>query len=360
MLHKCFTLTMLIAFLSVQIVHAKIWRVNNNVGITADFTSFSNAANAASVVAGDTLHIEASATPYVTGNFTLTKRLIVIGVGYFLDPLNPTIPGNAGLQATTQSSVIEFFNIGNGANGSKFLGVTFENGPYLNASVPALNLVFEKCLFSDFFSLYLNDAGSFNGITVRKCILNAGFIAQGATSVVTNLIIENNIFLQGGFDYQGLTGPSNIFRNNSINATSAPYNFSNIYIANNIFGNVLSFTFTNTIVKNNLFTANPVLPGGAAGNLVNVNLANVYVGGATGSLDSRMQLKTPLASNPAFQAGLTVGAVVTPNAGAFGGPDPYKLSGIPNIPSIYTLTVPSTIPAGSTSMNASISTRNNN
>lgn len=66
------------------------------------------------------------------------------------------------------------------------------------------------------------------------------------------------------------------------------------------------------------------------------------------------------AGSPALAAGLTVGTVVTPDCGAFGATDPYKLSGIPNIPSIYTLTVPVSIPAGTNSMNVTISTRNNN
>ncbi|WP_315820967.1 hypothetical protein [Paraflavitalea speifideaquila] len=51
---------------------------------------------------------------------------------------------------------------------------------------------------------------------------------------------------------------------------------------------------------------------------------------------------------------------MTPDCGAFGGNDPYKLSGIPAIPSIYLLTVPASIPSGSSSMNVTFSTRNNN
>jgi len=341
--------------------NAKIWRVNNNTGVVADFTSFSNAATAASVAPGDTLHIEASATAYES-SFTLTKRLTVIGLGYFLNPANASTPGNAGLQATTLSSRINFFTIGNGANGSKFLGITIETGPYLNASATPYNLVFEKCYFPGYYALYLNNAGNYNGITVRKCFIagSNAFEDPGASSVVSNLIVENNI-LNGGFSYTGLTGAANIFRNNSINNDVA-HSFTNIYLANNIFGNVAAgqLTFTNAIVKNNLFTSSPTLPVGATGNQVNVTIGNVYVAGNTGSLDSRVQLKTPLSSNPAYQGGLTVGAVVTPDAGAYGGPDPYKLSGIPNIPSIYTLVVPATLPAGTTSFNATISTRNNN
>jgi hypothetical protein len=86
-------------------------------------------------------------------------------------------------------------------------------------------------------------------------------------------------------------------------------------------------------------------------------MTNVYTGGSTGSQDSRTVLKP---GSPAIGAGLTVGAVVSPDCGAFGATDPYKLSGIPNTPTIYTLSVPVSIPSGSASMNISFSTKNNN
>jgi len=85
-------------------------------------------------------------------------------------------------------------------------------------------------------------------------------------------------------------------------------------------------------------------------------MANVYAGG-TSSIDSRVVLKT---GSPAIGAGLTVGAVVNPDCGAYGATDPYKISGMPNIPSIYTLTVPTSIPSGSATMNVTFSVRNNN
>jgi hypothetical protein len=40
---------------------AKIWRVNNNAGVAADFTSVDAAVNHSSVVNGDTIHVEPTA-----------------------------------------------------------------------------------------------------------------------------------------------------------------------------------------------------------------------------------------------------------------------------------------------------------
>jgi hypothetical protein len=331
---------------------AKIWRVNNNAGVVADFTTFNAVVASASVLAGDTIHIEPSATSYGGLSAVMSKRLVVIGVGYFLDPASASTPANTGLQVATQDCKLDFFRIGSGANNSKFLGVTIQGSVYFNG---ATNISFEKVYFPSgpYFENGTND-----GIVFRKCFFNnSAAVSSAATAVITNFICENNIFYNGAYiATTQLSGSGNIIRNNSIVGGNA-FTLTNCYVANNIFGITSQSTFTNCSIKNNLFQIAQTLPGTASGNQLSVNMTNVYVGGTTGSLDSRMVLK---AGSPAIAAGLTVGAVVTPDCGAFGATDPYKLSGIPNIPSIYALTVPTAIPSGSTSMNVTFSTRNNN
>ena len=333
-------------------VHAKIWRVNNNLGITADFTTFNAAANSASVLAGDTLYMEPSNTQYSTGSFTLTKRLVVVGPGFFLDPASASTPGNAGLQVTTFDSEIAFIRFGAGSDGSRFLGVTLAGSIYFNGSS---NVSFEKVYFPG--GIYFEN-GTNDAITIRKCFFNNGVNISGVVAAtVTNFVCENNIFYNGAYiTLTTLSGSGNIVRNNSIVGGNA-FTLSNTYVANNIFAVGSQCTFANCTIKNNLFQIAQTLPGTAVGNQLSVNMANVYVGGATGSLDSRTALK---AGSPALAAGLTIGAVVTPDCGAFGATDPYKLSGIPNIPSIYAMTVPISIPSGSATMNVTFSTRNNN
>lgn len=331
---------------------AKIWRINNNAGVVADFTSFNAAAGSASVAAGDTLYFEPSTAVYGTGSFTLTKRLVVVGPGFFLDPANASTPGNAGLQVATEDSELSFFRMGAGSDGSKFLGITLSGSTYMNG---ASNVIFEKVYFPAgiYFESGTNDAVSF-----RKCFFNNGVnISSSGTVVITNFVCENNIFYNGAYiTLTTLTGSGNIFRNNSI-VGGNPFTLVNSYVANNIFGTGSQTAFTNCTIKNNLFQIAQALPGTATGNQLSVNMANVYVGGTTGSLDSRTDLK---AGSPALAAGLTIGSVITPDCGAFGATDPYKLSGIPNIPTIYALTVPISIPSGSATMNVTFSTRNNN
>jgi hypothetical protein len=349
---KFFLSSVVIAFLFATLpAHAKIWRINNNPGVTADFTSLTLATASASVINGDTIYLESSTTEYAAG--TLTKRLVIVGLGYFLNPANATTPGNAGLQAATVESRLGYITIENGANGSKFLGIA-SGGAQINVSATSYNLVFEKVNFTG--GLNFSNATHSN-ITIRKSFFNNTGV-QAATGNLSNFVVENCIFynFSGYMSLQALTGTANIIRNNTFFATYFS-NIPNCYFANNIIADPnYEWVFTNTTVKNNLFArASQVLPLTATANQLGVNMTNVFL--LTGSFDARYQLK-PL--SPAIGAGLTVGAVVTPDCGAFGATDPYKLSGIPNIPSIYALTVPISIPSGTATMNVTFSTRNTN
>lgn len=350
---KFFLSLFVIAFIFAAIpAHAKVWRLNNNAGVAADFTTFNAAIASASVLAGDTLYLEPSTTTYQTGSITLTKRIVVVGPGYFLDPADVTFPANTGLQVATSESSLAFLRIGAGADGSKFLGVSFPGSIYFNA---ANHITFEKVFINSgmYFESGINDSISF-----RKCFFYSGNVmSDAAAATITNLVVENSIFYAGYYlTLNTPTGSGNILRNNSMVGSYA-FTLQNTYVANNIFNVGSQCTFTNCTIKNNLFQIAQTLPGTAVGNQLNVNMTNVFVGGTTGSLDSRAALK---AGSPAIAAGLTIGAVVTPDCGAYGATDPYKLSGIPNIPSIYALTVPVSIPSGSTTMNVTFSTRNTN
>jgi hypothetical protein len=352
MLRKVFTLLFLITLGFTYTVSAKSWRVNNNVGINANFTSVYDAVMSALVQPGDTLYLEPSATAYGTNSIYINKRLVVIGPGYFIDPTDVSRPVNAGLQLPSKSASIAFFRLGIPASGSKFLGVNLEASVYLNG---VTNVKFEKVYFG-YGGIYL-DSETNDSISVRKCFFLSGSgISTGPNSTNTNLVVENNLFYGGYSSMNNLSGSGNIFRNNSIYNAGYTWTINNMYVANNIFGISPEINFVNCTIKNNLFQANQTLPVTASNNQVSVNMDNVYVGGSTGSLDSRLVLK---AGSPAIGAGLTVGAVVSPDCGAFGATDPYKLSGIPNIPTIYSLTVPVSIPSGASTMNVTFSTRNN-
>lgn len=333
---------------------AKVWRVNNNVGASADFTNFNAAVTSTSVLDGDTLHIEASATGY--GGATINKKLTIIGPGYFLDPANTTTPANTGLQYKPQNGWIGAVNFVAGSSGTKFIGIFF-SGASLYGDLWT-NITLEKCLINQDVNIYNN--GNTN-VTIRKCFIYGANIACTSGSL-SNFTFENNIVFEywGRVNLPNLSGSNNIFRNNSFYANVGSSAISNCYVANNIFynNNGTPVNFINCNIKNNLFNQNQTFTNNvASGNSINVNMATVYTLGTTNSFDSRMTLK---AGSPAIAFGVTVGAVTSPDCGAFGATDPYKLSGIPAIPTIYNLVAPPSILSGAGSMNVTFSTRNNN
>lgn len=344
-------------------MQAKIWRVNNNPGVNADFANFVTAVNDASVMAGDTLHLEPSPTAYAS-HTSFNKRLVVLGVGYFLDPAVTAEPANPGLQATIHSSRISgTFGIFAGASGSVFSGLRFDAFNFGVATISEIR--FERCHFGGTMTL---PNGSYSNISIRQCYFGGTGASINATTANTlsDFVCENSIFnsVNAQVTLTGLTGSGNIFRNNSFFSANRLPLISNCYVANTIFHRRdtpgADAAFVNCTVKNNLFSNNQSLPETASNNEINVNMSNVFVGG-TGSLDGRFALKTDNPeTNPAIGGGLTVGGVVSPDCGAFGGPVPYRLSGIPAIPSIYSVNVPISVPAGSTMLNGTFSTRNNN
>lgn len=333
-------------------LQAKIWRVNNNAGVTADFTTFTAAVANASVVSGDTIHVEPSATSY--NGATVSKQLTIIGNGFFLTGTG----GNSGLQATTTESVLSDMAFASGSAGTRLIGLVLNNNNFAAGYNGNVNITFEKCKFLGVAPVnFQNRTETFSNITIRKSYFNTNAGTwQAATTTLNNFTIENCIFASF---ITFLTGPATlnfVFRNNHVVSTAS---LSNAYVANCIFGGASNNTFTSCNVKNNVFVVNqtgitvgPLSTNG--NNLTSQTLASIILN--TGSDDGRFQLA---AGSPAINGGVDISGV-KPSCGAFGGTDPYKLSGIPGIPTIYSLTVPASVPLATPTMNVTLSTRNNN
>ncbi|RZM03767.1 MAG: hypothetical protein EOO88_56335 [Pedobacter sp.] len=139
-----------------------------------------------------------------------------------------------------------------------------------------------------------------------------------------------------------------LLRNNGI--SNINLNISNSYVSNNIFLNS-NLSAVNSTVKYNIATNN-ILPAGN-NNQNNVPASSLFFTG--GSTDASWQIKP---GSPASGAGEPLGGI-TPDIGAFGTATPYRLSGIPPIPTIYELTVPASVPTTATTMSITLSTRSN-
>jgi len=316
-----FLSTLFMVLLFTNNTYAKIWRVNNNSGVVADFTTVQAAHDAAS--AGDTLHIEQGSY----GALTMTKQLVVIGSGYFLSGAN----GNTGLQA---NSAVE----------SSLGSVTFSTGS-ANSVVTGCTISYvyvqtdHITLKRNYLYIYVYLYAGANNLTLNGNYLYYGISNQ--TSGLTGLVITNNIFTNG----YGITldaTSTGLFENNTTYA--ATVSLFNFQIDNNVFYGT-TFTPNNSVYFNNISSG---AIGTANGNIQNATMVNnVLV--ASGTTDGQYQLK---AGSPAIGSGY--GGV---DMGAFGNVNPYKLSGIPSVPTIYSLTVPA---VGTTNINVTVSTRSNN
>lgn len=319
---------------------SKIWRVNNT-GVPADFTTAQAAHDGA--VAGDTIHFEASNVTY--GFLTMTKRLVIIGNGYFLGSLIAN--ANPDLQANTASSILSAFTINPGSDNSVIMGITMPSNTTMFVGLSGLvtNLLIRR-----------NNIGSINIVNGNNIQVIANYINNQTNNAIasnagTNLQIDNNIILLGITLGSGANGE---FKNNVIGSPTAGGNIT--LTGFTVWNNILilgGVTLTTCDIRNNI--GNSTQFGTLNGNQQNVVMTTVFEDlnntNAAFSEDSRFQLK---AGSPAIGAANPSG-----DCGIFGTATgaSYVLSGIPNVPSIYKLVVPTTV-TGST-LNITVSTKTN-
>jgi len=316
-------ISLLVLMLAMSAVgFAKIWRVNNNTGINADFTTLQAAHNGAT--AGDTLYLESSPTSY--GALSASKKLTIIGTGYFLDQ-------NLNLQAFFLPSKVDGITLNVGSAGSVIEGLS------TNASSITINVndvvIRRNFLGGPVGSIMDNSVGNVNINSNASNIIIAGnyalTIQNGSAS--TGILILNNFITVHNF--QGENSQStclqlhtntvaivknNIFRRGAVDVYNT--NFSN----NIMYAGY--YSGSSNLLANNI--SNGTQFGTLNGNQTNVSMATVFE--LNGSADAFWKLK---AGSPAIAAGYgsTPGSPV--DCGMFGGSSPYALSGIPAIPTIY-------------------------
>ena len=343
---KLITLS-LIVFIAIH-AQAKVWRINNTPGVTADFTSGAAALASGSVVNDDTLYFEASAISYT--NITLSKRLVLIGAGYFLSGAN----SNLNLQANPNSVffagntiILDSTCSGSVIMGLDDLKITPSSAATLGSATD--NITITRCgniQLLNFFGFTPNS--KMTGWKINKCYINSISLAA---FVVQNWEITNNIIINQA-DISNTGNLNNLVRNNVFRGGITLFSgyFSNNIITPN------TFTATNFTIKNNISTGNNLPPGN--GNVNNSTDAILFQGLTGNSTDGQWRLKTG-GTNPAIGGGETI-STITPDCGTYGTADPYVLSGIPAIPTIYLLTVPASVASNAPTMPITISTKSNN
>jgi hypothetical protein len=332
---------------------ATVWRVNNNPNYTQGcnhcFNDLPAAITAAS--ANDTIHVEASSIIY--NAIIIDKPLTIIGTGYFLNE-------NLGLQKNQNSSKVADIRFTATGSGSEILGLYIPGGSAaigkvrigtVNNAVLS-NITISNCYIEDYL-IFVGNPSTFNNIIISKNYFGAGNtddIRTHTNSVTNNLIISNNIFNGDVFLSTNCSGTisNNVFKSvtSGTNASfSAGINFFNNIIQDI---DVIQNNNDSTNIYNNIFYNQPTwLTGGS--NYFNINMATVF--GTSGTTDGNL---IPLGSC----INCPNGGINGNEIGVFGGSNPYRLSGIPNIPAIYQLESPLNINQGALDT-INISTRSN-
>ena len=342
---------------------AKIWRVNNNgnnpiPAIVSDFpssTTLQQVNDNSSVASGDTIHLEQSPTTY--GNCIFTKRLIVIGAGYFLN-LNPNTQVNNSYGTITGD--LTFYNAG---SASSFVYGCQVGNVYMGVN----NLTISRCHFPAVSCLVGNNStGNIDGMSLRQCFFsgNIGPVNMirnnTGTGIVTNMNIYGNIIapLQYGINLDSKV--SGIFKNNVVSVYYTPITIQGFYVVNNLTycsqGNYPnSFSNCNVEFNAGLYASHFVTGMGGTGTTYGTGnstktLAQMgFLGGA--STDGAYQL-----ANTSVVLGIGKDGN---DLGAYAGDYPYKLSGIAPVPNIYGLTI-APITAGAATISVTVTAKGNN
>jgi len=291
---------------------AKVWRVNNNATMNANFASF--VAAQSTVSPNDTLYFEGSTVSY--GNIVLTKPLVIIGPGYFLEE-NPQTQSN---YITAKFGTIGFTT---GSSGSILAGLVVQDNITINVS----NISITKCNTG---SILLNSVTASVGDVLLLQNYIKGQLYDNGSNTIFNLIISNNYIFNGfyGTPISFETTTSGTISNNVFEGN---LNVSNFTITNNILTSG-SLTQNNNVFYKNICNGIQFPIGN--GNQQNTIMSGVFVGTTGNSTDGQWQLKE---YSPAIGKGND-----GTDCGMFGGSSPYVLSGLPSIPAIYEIDMPAT------------------
>jgi len=305
----------------------KIWSVSKDAAQKANFSEIQSAIDAASP--GDYIYVYPSV--YENG-FTLGIPVVIVGPGYFLgDNINTQVNKSP---ATIKGEV----TIGINTSGTILTGLNIENKVTIQGTS---NVVLKR---NRIHSVEINSS---TNITIKQNYIydNSHSYDVNSTHYYSSIYIKNNsnsILIKNNyvmsslewafFDFYAFLLTENstscLIENNLINGH---FKGENITFNNNISRAGENKGAVNCSFNNNISSLSQF--GTANGNQANITMTTVFIGSATNpSADGQWQLKNGSPAKGAGQDGV--------DCGMFGGPDPYVLSGIPDIPSIYFFQAP--------------------
>jgi len=288
-----------------------IWTVSPNPNASTDFHSIGEAMDSQDVEAGDILQVHGGEY----GSDTITKPVTIIGPGYY--------HAENGIAASTTATQLGTITITEGVEGVTFISVIVNGN--INVYSNSLYLVRVKTGYINFLGLenkYLYVDKSIISSSIR-CLDGDGLLsAEIRNSVyssinandVNNAMITNSIITSPSNN--GVVGIANSTLSNCIILNSWVFNTSSSY---NYCVFLIGSPPTNFPIGTNYFGA---------------DFTTLFEGPDNNSLDGQYRLG---ANSDAIGRG--AGGT---DCGIFGGNDPYILSGLPPIPLIYEINMPST------------------
>jgi hypothetical protein len=325
-------LLLLTLFFLIYYSNAAIYRVNNQAGVDADFTTLLAAINGASN--GDILLVEGSPTNY-TGDIAIYKRLTIIGPGNFLTS-NPNTQANP-VPATFDGRL----TFHEAASNSVVMGLSFYSGTANNIRIVGADNVTVR---RNYFNTIPNsqktvviDGGSYNIIVEQNWMISSVNWGSGEVIEVNSpcsVIIRNNYIEQMTAGKTAISTDNNgsnsvTIQNNVIAGYVEAYYcafFNNIYRSGSFLnggGNIIA----NNLCNSTQFPANN-------GNIQNVNMNTVFVSNG-GSVDNNYQLASGSPAIGAASGGGDCGMYSADSGG-----NPYVLSTMPPVPSITSVSMP--------------------
>lgn len=336
--------------------------------ITADMNLQTELNNA---VDGDIFMVEAGNY----GNIDVSKKVTLIGPGYAntqTTSLGAALLGDIHFKASAAGSWMVGMQTGHvsvSANNIAILrnytktirlGVNEANSDW---SGVANNVIVKQNIAERLEILAHTSPGQVSNFSVKNNLFSWGFHLEG---VINGEIINNT------FDYNlsGEENPAGTGFRQSYISQEPFHNYSsncgklNIVFKNNIMSNIGTFdgawcpiiNYPTDVFKNNILQTNSSVPSiNIPGNTTITDLSTLYLGYPNNPNDLVFDARNQLAPNsPAKGAG--EGGT---DCGAFGGDEPYILSGVPFVPSITTLIVPQTTSQNGT-LNIQIKAKTNN
>lgn len=290
--------------------HATSWRINSIANRHAHFTDINAAMSSSEVQDGDTLYLDPGCT--LTSNQTVSKRVTIIGTGYFLP------------EGTHQLATVNA-NITLKSAYAKVVGLQMTKIVYIGAD----NVTLERCNIGK----VQTTGTTAQFATIRQCYFSNGMIkGAGMTNTSSaHWTIENCIIIYtDNYDpIQYLYFP--IIRNNYIRPNYSKGSASVAYVSDGIMVNNICintkfvenanpYEMTDCVITNNVFHI---------ASLKDTYPNNVFIDENTeeavfaleGTNDQLYQLK---ADSPAKGAATDGG-----DCGPYGGAHPYVPSGYP-------------------------------